>query len=115
MQTAFYQPVHGGAVRELKEFWRGFFAHLGAHFVPHHSNNYHPHIFSNRMTVMLSALLLCAKIFTLAALSLGPAMTAFSSELTPANIIALTNASRQAFGSGLVSENSRLVSLDSTV
>lgn len=108
MQNVLFQPAHAGMARELKEFWRGFFAHVGEHFVPHHKNNYHPHIFSHRMTALLSALLVCVKLFTVAAISMGPVLPAFSSELTPGNIISLTNESRQAFNLKILSQSEKL-------
>ncbi|MCL5008959.1 MAG: CAP domain-containing protein [Patescibacteria group bacterium] len=108
MQAGFFQPANSDVLRELKDFWRGFFDHVQESFVPHHKNNYHPHIFSQRMTALLSVLLVCVKLFTVAALSLGPALPAFSADLTPANIISLTNASRQTFGLKALAENGKL-------
>ena len=97
-----------GVVREIKDFWRDFFAHIRESFVPHHSNNYHPHIFSHRMVGLFSVLLVCVKLFTAAVISLGPVLPAFSSEITPANIISLTNQSRQAAGIKALAENAKL-------
>lgn len=108
MQSGFFQPSYLGVAREIKEFWRDFFAHIRESFVPHHSNNYHPHIFSQRMVGLFSVLLVCVKLFTAAAISLGPVLPAFSSEITPTNIISLTNQSRQAVGARSLSENTRL-------
>lgn len=108
MENVFFQPAQAGVARELKDFWRGFFIHIGEHFVPHSKNNYHPHIFSHRMTVLFSALLVCAKLFTVAVISLGPVLPAFSSELTPVNIIGLTNESRLAFNLKALSQNEKL-------
>lgn len=105
MQAGFLQSASLNFTRELKEFWRDFFVHLRTSFVPHHTNNYHPEVFSQRMTVLLSVLLVCVKLFTVIALSLGPILPAYSSSLVPANIINLTNASRQAFGLKPLSES----------
>lgn len=108
MQAGFSQAATLSLPRELKEFWRGFFAHLRGSFIPHHTNNYHPEVFSQRMTALLSVLLVCVKLFTVAALSLGPALPAYSSDLSPANIISLTNASRQSFGLKPLAESASL-------
>ena len=88
----------GMVIKRPKAFLGDFFAHLHYHFIPHHSNNYHPHIFSGRMTSLFAALLLSVKVFSLAFLSLSPAAPALSSAITQANIISLTNQSRTEFG-----------------
>ncbi len=85
-----------------------FAAHLHDHFIPHPRNNYHPHILGHRNLALMSALLVGVKIFTLSALSLSPAATAFSSAITAQNIINLTNESRKAFGLTALSQNSVL-------
>lgn len=86
----------------------GFLHHLLDNFVPHSRNNYHPHIFSHRMTALLSLLLVSVKIFGIAALSMGPVESAFSSAITSANIISLTNQSRSQLSLPALSENSTL-------
>ncbi len=82
-----------------------FFAGLLDHFVPHARNDYRPHILSPRLTGLLSALLVAAKVFTVAALAWGPVAPAYSSAIIPANIINLTNQSRQAAALPLLTEN----------
>ena len=86
----------------------GLFEHLLDHFVPHARNNYHPHLFSTRLTALLSMLLVTFKIFTIAALTLGPVLPAFSSAITVDNIISLTNQSRQGYSLPALKENSEL-------
>ncbi len=86
----------------------GLVKHLLDHFIPHSRNNYHPHIFSHRMTGLLSAFLVALKIFTVAAVAWGPVVPAFSEAITSANIISLTNQSRQAQSLGLLTANTML-------
>jgi hypothetical protein len=83
----------------------GLFQALSDHFVPHARNNYYPHIFSPRLTGLLSALLVAAKVFTLAALAWGPITPAYASAITTPNIINLTNQSRQAAAVPLLTES----------
>lgn len=82
--------------------------HLYDHFIPHARNNYRPHILGHRALGLFSGLLVAVKIFTLAVLAFGPIVPAFSSAITSANIISLTNESRQEFGVSALSENSLL-------
>src|SRR6185437_3470690 len=69
---------------------------------------YHPHILGHRALALFSGLLVAVKIFTLAVLSFGPIAPAFSSAITPTNIISLTNESRAQFSLGSLTENSVL-------
>jgi len=83
-------------------------SHIYDHFIPRARNNYHPHILGHRTLGLFSGLLVAVKIFTLAVLSFGPVIPAFSSAITVQNIISLTNESRQAASLGRLSENSLL-------
>ena len=71
--------------------------HLHDHFIPHHRNNYHPHILGHRSLALFSALLVAVKIFTISLVSFGPVLPVFSSAITSENIISLTNESRKSF------------------
>ena len=71
--------------------------HLHDHFIPHHRNNYHPHILGHRSLALFSALLVAVKIFTISLVSFGPVLPVFSSAITGENIISLTNESRKSF------------------
>lgn len=87
----------------------GVFArHLHDHFIPHARNNYHPHVLSHRSLSLMSGMLVALKIFTLTAVTIGPVAPAFSSAITTANIISLTNDSRSEFSLSPLAENSRL-------
>ncbi len=90
------------------EFFRSFGAHIKDHFVPHHRNNYHPHIFSHSMTMLLSVLMISVKIFSIAVVSFGPVLPAYSSAITVENIINLTNQSRKEYNLKTLVENSTL-------
>jgi len=85
-----------------------FILHLHDHIIPHHRNNYHPHILGHRSLALLSGLLVAVKIFSLSVLSLGPVLPAYSSAITVENIISLTNQSRQEYSLSTLSENSVL-------
>lgn len=87
---------------------RFFGAHLQDHFVPHHRNNYHPHLLSHTSLVLFSGLLVAVKIFTLSLVALGPAIPAVSSAITEENIISLTNQARSEYQLGTLSHSSIL-------
>ena len=82
--------------------------HLSDHFIPHARNNYHPHFLGHRALALFSVLLVTAKIFTVALLAWGPIVPAFSSAITEANIITLTNQSRTSYSEGQLIENVEL-------
>lgn len=75
-----------------------FVEHIFDHFIPHHRNNYHPHILGHRSLALISALLIVVKIFIISVISFGPILPAFSSAITQENIINLTNQSRIEYG-----------------
>jgi Cysteine-rich secretory protein family len=79
--------------------------HLRDHFIPHARNNYHPHILGHRSLALMSGLLVVVKLFTFVLLSFGPIAPAFSSAITPDNIVTLTNESRQQFSVPALTEN----------
>jgi len=87
---------------------RVFAGHLYDHFIPHHRNNYHPHILGHKVLGLFSVLLIVVKIFTLSLLSLGPILPAFSSAITSENIISLTNESRKTFSLPVLGESNVL-------
>lgn len=70
--------------------------HLWDHLIPNERNNFHPHALGHRSLALFSILLLTVKIVTLASLTVGPVVPAFSSAITIENVVALTNNSRQA-------------------
>lgn len=98
------QPL---ALRRAEDFCLAGIRHLKDHFIPHARNN-HPHILGNRVLGLMSIALVGVKILTIALLSFGPVLPAFSSAITPDNIITLTNQSRQDYNLGDLTENSQL-------
>lgn len=70
-------------------------AHLRDHFVPHDGNNHKPHIFQHRVLLGYSVLLILLKAVTLVAPIALPSSSLYSSAITPKNIIALTNQTRE--------------------
>lgn len=105
------QALAGGPQLALKKAFAPFGvlgAHLYDHFIPHARNNYHPHLLGHRALALISGLLVALKIFTLTIISIGPVLPAFSSAITPANIISLTNQSRQEFNLNALTESAVL-------
>ena len=98
-----YEP-YGEMFPSFKQFGR----HIKDHFVPHHRNNYHPHMLGHRAVALFSLLLMTVKVGSLVILSLGPVSPALSSAITPENIISLTNESRVEYGIGTLTQNSQL-------
>ena len=82
--------------------------HVHDVFIPHHRNNYHPHILRQEALAVFSAFLVAAKILTLGVLALGPVTPAYSSTITETNIISLTNQSRTDNGELSLAQNSEL-------
>jgi hypothetical protein len=81
---------------------------LHDHFIPHHRNNYHPHILGHRVLGLFSLLLMAVKVATIAIIALGPVVPAFSSAITTTNIINLTNDARVTSGLAALGSNSLL-------
>ena len=100
----FRSPFSGSG----ENYFTGVLERLHDHFIPHPRNNYHPHLFGHTVLGLFSIFLVSFKIFTIAAISFGPAIPAFSSAITISNIIALTNASREGFQLADLQENSLL-------
>ena len=82
-----------------------FAAHIYDHVIPNPRNNYHPHLLGHRALGLFSGLLVTVKIFAIALLAFGPIAPAFSSAITPTNIISLTNQSREQFSLSALTEN----------
>ena len=75
-----------------------FFSHLRDTLVPSERNQYRPHALSQKSLSLFSGLLLSAKLLTVFSIDAIPVGQAFSSSITPENIIQLTNASREGYG-----------------
>ncbi len=72
--------------------------HLRDHFVPDARNNYTPHVLRHRTLSLYAGLMLSVKLLSLFSLDLLPQNKAHSSSITSANILELTNYSRNAYG-----------------
>lgn len=96
------------SLRRAGDFCFAGLLHVKDHVIPHARNNYHPHILGDRALGLMSMVLVGVKILTIALLTAGPILPAFSSAITQGNIIVLTNQSRQDFGLNSLSENSVL-------
>jgi uncharacterized protein YkwD len=77
-------------------------------FVPHARNDYKPHALRHRHLSLYAGLMLSLKLTTLFSLGALPQNQAFSSGVTTANIIELTNSSRSGFGLSSLKENPAL-------
>lgn len=104
--SAVYIPAPG--FRSLGNKVRAFGLHIKDHFVPHARNNYHPHILGTRTLHLFSGALVSLKILSIALLSFGPVLPAFSEAISVPNIIALTNQSRLDYGLNSLTENALL-------
>lgn len=71
--------------------------HLRDLFVPHAENNYTPHVLGHRPLSLYAALMISVKLLSLFSVGLLPENQAFSSAVTPMNILELTNQSRKAY------------------
>jgi uncharacterized protein YkwD len=85
--------VTTGFLAHTKRFWQ----HLHDHVIPHHRNNYHPHLLGHRALALFSLLLVTVKVTAVVALATAPALSAYASAITPENVISLTNSSRAAY------------------
>ncbi len=86
-----------------------FFLHLHDTLVPSTRNSYRPHALSQKSFSLFSGLLLSAKLLTVFSVNAAaPIGQAYSAAVTPANIIQLTNASRQGYGLSNLTENTQL-------
>lgn len=72
--------------------------HLYDHIVPSDRNNYQPFAVHHRTLALYSALLVLLKLTVIVGPTLYPIEPLFSSAITPSNIVALTNESRESFG-----------------
>lgn len=104
--TTFYS----GPIITASDFptFRKFFVSAHDHFIPHHRNNYHPHILSHRMLALLSMLLLTVKISAIALVAVGPVVTVEASSITSSTVISLANEARAQEGLAALTANSSL-------
>jgi len=75
---------------------RRFLQALKNHFIPHTGNNHVPHVLHHRALFGYSIILIALKVLVVAAGITLPGYSLFSSAITPANIISLTNETRSS-------------------
>jgi hypothetical protein len=81
---------------------------LRDHFIPHEGNNHTPHVLHHRALFGYSVALVLLKVLVFAVAVMLPAAVVFSSAISQANIIALTNATRESLGLSDLTPNSQL-------
>jgi hypothetical protein len=111
MQTVSSVFSYGSDFRSV-EFptFRKFFVSVHDHFIPHARNNYHPHILSHRMLVLLSILLMTVKIAGISMVVVSPATITEASAITSSTVVSLANDARVAGGLSELKQNSLLAS-----
>ena len=82
--------------------------HIWDNFIPTARNGYKPHVLGHRSLVLLSVLLIVVKVATISLLTIGPILPSLSSAISPDNVLALTNSSRQANNLSGLTMNDRL-------
>lgn len=93
-------PFGNGGSWPTKLSWDDFptFKKLGLaihdHLIPHHRNNYHPHLLSHRMIALVSILAVAIKIAGVSLVAFSPAATTLASEISHQSIVQLTNQAR---------------------
>ncbi|MEZ4180653.1 MAG: CAP domain-containing protein [Candidatus Doudnabacteria bacterium] len=79
------------------------------HLIPHHRNNYHPHILSHRMIALVSILAISIKIASLGAVAIGASTnTTQAAEITTQTVISLANQARSQNGLNTLQQNGLL-------
>lgn len=81
--------------RSKHPFHRRFLWALKNHFIPHSGNNHIPHILHHRALFGYSVILIALKVLVVTVGITFPGYSLFSSAITPANIISLTNETRR--------------------
>ena len=82
--------------------------HLKDHFIPHQGNGHHPHVLRHHVLAGYSAIFVLLKVLAILITTTFPSASVFSSSITPGNIIALTNATREALHLPLLNANALL-------
>ncbi|MDP2656404.1 MAG: CAP domain-containing protein [bacterium] len=82
---------------------------LKNHFIPHKGNNYHPHVLQHHVLFGFSAILVLLKVLAIVWTVSLPYSSIFASGITPANIVSLTNQTRQNLALGVLKVSNALV------
>lgn len=94
--------------KSWKKHLLAVYRHLHDHVVPNHRNNHHPHALRHHVLAGYSVLLVLLKVFAVTAAVALPAASVYSSAITRANIISLTNQTRSGLGLPALVENGLL-------
>ena len=73
-------------------------ASLKDHFIPHEGNGHVPHVLKHHVLVGYGLIAILLKIAVVAVPIALPSSSAWSSSITPANVVSLTNGTRRALG-----------------
>lgn len=92
----------------IKHHIHRFGRHLKDTFIPHEGNNHQPHALKHRVLLGYSAVLILLKVLVVVVPLALPSLSLFSSAITSANIIDLTNTTRDSLGLGTLKTNSEL-------
>lgn len=77
-------------------------------FIPHEGNNHQPHVLEHRALLIYSAFLIGLKVLAIILPIALPSSSLYSSSVTPENIIALTNQTRENLGLSKLKFNAQL-------
>ncbi len=91
-----------------KKIKRSIRHRLRDHFIPHPGNNHLPHALKHRSLLIYSAILIGLKILSISVALVLPSGTLYSSAVTPATIIDLTNQTRREAHLSELTINSKL-------
>ncbi|MBI5654536.1 hypothetical protein HZC53_02720 [Candidatus Uhrbacteria bacterium] len=83
--------------------------HAKDHFVPHEGNGHVPHVLRHHTLLGYAAVLFLLKTLLIAAPIMIPAFNAFSSAITPQNIVELTNREREKLNIDTLTTNIKLM------
>ncbi|MCC7357060.1 hypothetical protein IT408_00965 [Candidatus Uhrbacteria bacterium] len=82
--------------------------HLKDHFIPYAGNGHHPHVLRHHVLAGFSSIFILLKVIAVVIATTFPSASIFSSSITPNNIIALTNATREALHLPILTANTLL-------
>jgi len=86
------------AKTHLKRAAHGVLRHAKDHFIPHEGNGFVPHALKHRVLLGYSVILILIKVLVVVAPIVLPSASLYSSAVTSANIVSLTNETRRSLG-----------------
>src|SRR5687767_3856340 len=82
--------------------------HAKDHLIPHEGNDHVPHLLKHRVLFGYSAIIALLKVLVIVVPIALPSASLYSNSITIANVIALTNATREKLGLAPLKENAKL-------